>query len=125
MTMIDEKLVEAVARAICTAGGGLPDMTALPIFPEPGEGPEPIWRRYIPEARAAITAYEAAKAQALALLVTPDRGRRVEHPMPAKPAAEPVAGCKAGDRVVINAAVGYASPSASCALSAPASKDGG
>lgn len=42
--------------------------------------------------RAAILAYEAAKAQTLALLVTPDRGRRVEHPMAAKPASEPVAG---------------------------------
>lgn len=59
---IDESALRAVARAICTAVGGQPDMTALPIFPGQGEGPELVWRKYIPEARAALIAYEAAKA---------------------------------------------------------------
>lgn len=54
--------IEEIARAICVADGGLPDFIALPIFPEQGDVPEPVWRKYIPHARAAILAYESAKA---------------------------------------------------------------
>lgn len=86
MTMIDEKMVEAAAIAL-----GRIDGIELPWIADKAGA---YWHDYKVRAELAITAYEAAKAQTLALLVTPDRGRRVEqeHPMAAKPVAEPVAG---------------------------------
>lgn len=55
MTIIDEKLVEAVAKAIQGWEGEQPSRCAGECYYDAD------WREYIPKARAAITAYEAAK----------------------------------------------------------------
>lgn len=80
MTMIDEKALEAAVERYPVA------------LQEACDAGKVASHRMKFAVRAAILAYEATKAQNLALLVTPDRGRRVEYPMAAKPVAEPVAG---------------------------------
>jgi hypothetical protein len=55
---MDEKIVEAVARAICISQELDPD---LPSYGHPGG---PAWQYYLPEARAAIEAHTAALADA-------------------------------------------------------------
>lgn len=116
MTMIDEKLVEAAAIAL-----GRIDGIELPWIADKAGA---YWHDYKVRAELAITAYEAAKAQTLALLVTPDRGRRVEHTVPAKPVAEPVAGCLL--KAIETLPDDFTDDGNCCAgrLSAPASKDG-
>lgn len=59
MTTPEDKIIEAVARAICSLDGSDPDYEHT-VFGEPvGQ----LWEINIPEAKAAIQAYEQAKGE--------------------------------------------------------------
>lgn len=55
----DEKIVEAVARAICVAQGNDPDFDYDPNGVSDMPGINVCWKLYCKPARAAITAYQA------------------------------------------------------------------
>lgn len=58
MTTPEDKIIEAVARALCRAGGSDPDYdVAL------RGDPLRAWRLHVLEAKAAIQAYEQAKGE--------------------------------------------------------------